>query len=108
MHRCVSLFGVLLSLGLFVEVEEVNANVVRSSDPVVFANAVRSARSQATDSLLTAPSIDGPDLLGRWGAGTEIGTALLWDRAPYLTTIRAWRTSQLRYFPDKGAIVRRP
>jgi hypothetical protein len=24
---------------------------------------------------------DGPDLLGRWGAGTEIGTALFWDRA---------------------------
>ncbi len=24
---------------------------------------------------------NGPDLLGRWGAGTEIGTALFWDRA---------------------------
>jgi hypothetical protein len=61
---------------------------------------------RATDRLLTAPGINGPDLLGRWGAGTEIGTALLWDRAAYLTTIGAWRTSQLRYFPDKGAFMR--
>ena len=53
---------------------------------------------------------NGPDLLGRWGAGTEIGTALFWDRAPYLTTIYACRTSQLRYWPAgrrrNGAAVR--
>jgi hypothetical protein len=53
------------------------------------------------------PGNNGPDLLGRWGAGTEIGTALLWDRAAYLTTICVWRTSQLRYSRTKGALPRR-
>jgi hypothetical protein len=48
---------------------------------------------------------NGPDLLGRWGAGTEIGTALFWDRAPQSTTISARRTSQLRYFSTKTAAI---
>ena len=40
---------------------------------------------------------DGPDLLGRWGAGTEIGTALFGTELDQFTTICAQRTSQFRY-----------
>jgi hypothetical protein len=40
----------------------------------------RDALWHCRDRLFTREQY-GPDLLGRWGAGTEIGTALFWDRA---------------------------
>ena len=40
---------------------------------------------------------NGPDLLGRWGAGTEIGTALFGTELEQFNTVCAKRTSQLRY-----------
>ena len=40
---------------------------------------------------------NGPDLLGRWGAGTEIGTALFGTELEQFNTVCIKRTSQLRY-----------
>ena len=45
---------------------------------------------------------DGPDLLGRWGAGTEIGTALFGTELEQFNTVCIKRTSQLRYRRSKA------
>jgi len=42
------------------------------------------------------------------GGGTEIGTALFWTELSQFTTIRAKRTSQLRYCSDEGRHNCRP
>jgi hypothetical protein len=51
------------------------------------------------------PANDGPDLLGSWGAGTEIGTALFGTEHSQLNTICAARTSQLRYHVSEVAMI---
>jgi len=51
------------------------------------------------------PANDGPDLLGSWGAGTEIGTALFGTERCQLNTICAARTSQLRYHVGEAAMI---